>query len=109
MCIRRPMSSQARLSMVLVAISVESGTRAISAAKSSTTCSNSDRGTAVDEPHLKRLLGCKSLRRVQVLRGTLPVHEYPRLDHRFSSRKAVALKERHLEVGVVGGNRDIGE
>ena len=62
----------------------------------------------VDQAHLHGLRRADGLRGVEVLICTLVVHEHPWLDHRLPAREAETLDQRHLEVGVVRGDGDVG-
>ena len=100
-CMRIPMSSHARFTSCFVAMSVDSGARAMCAASSSTVASRSARGTTrFTSPMSSASVGGERLRGVEVLVGALPVHEHPRLDHGLAAGEAEALHQRHLEVRV---------
>ena len=62
----------------------------------------------VDEADLERLLGVDHLGGEQIVGGAAPVHEHPRLDGTFTGWHAEPLQGRVREVGVLGGDDDVG-
>ena len=109
-CWRIPICSQARTSSDLVPMSVESGARAMwRRHRLDLGFQLFPRDDPVDQAVRLGLRGCQRARRVEVLGGPLAVHERPGLDHRLPAGEPEPLHQRHLEVGVLGGDGDVGQ
>jgi hypothetical protein len=63
----------------------------------------------VEQSPLQRFLCGKGRRQQEPVHGAMPVHQQPRFDHRVTAGLAEALRERHLEVGILGGDAEIGQ
>ena len=76
----------------------------------STRASRSSSGTtSLTRPTSKAFFASMTSGGEQVVGGATPVHEDPRLDRALSRRHAEALQRRIREVGVVGGDDDVGD
>ena len=109
-CTRMPINSHARLTLFFTAINVVSGICAILRAISSTVPSRSSRGTTLlSRPHSRASVRGQRRRQQQPVHGAVPVHQQPRLDHGVPAGLAEALRKRHLEVRVLGGDAEVGQ
>ncbi len=109
-CTRMPISSYARLTLFLTAISVVSGIWPILRAISSTVVLEIvARHHLVEQSPLQRLLRGKRRGEQQPVHRAVPVHQQPRLDHGVAAGFSEALRQRHLEVRVLGRDAEVGQ